>query len=215
MSVFLMILTAVSWLIFFNVRANETRLIINLHYRGYRILYYFFLIYSIAMLVVFVLSLFIKKKDKKKVVDTKVKAVEKYDTPDSIIRYLGQMKMPNVNQLILQIQRCDDLRERTDKLIEMNDLSTFNNVKTLLEGVKNYVCKNSRKVINNDIAGLDTHEELERDINALVEDNASKIKATEDFLDQLRDYANSQENSDEAIETLKVYSDTIRSSIDV
>ena len=161
------------------------------------------------------LSLFIKKKDKKKVVDTKVKAVEKYDTPDSIIRYLGQMKMPKVNQLIMQIQRCDDLRERTDKLIEMNDLSTFNNVKTLLEGVKNYVCKNSRKVINNDIAGLDTHEELERDINALVEDNASKIKATEDFLDQLRDYANSQENSDEAIETLKVYSDTIRSSIDV
>ncbi|MCR4744798.1 MAG: hypothetical protein K5894_06150 [Lachnospiraceae bacterium] len=126
------------------------------------------------------------------------------DTPEVVASF---------TRLIKQLDEIEEFKGKLKRLMEINDLEIFGNTGELLERIEDYLCGNCRKAVNNYIVDDDNKAELRRSINLLADDNSEKLEEVRNFLDQLRDYANSQEDDEEAVETLKVYCNTIRRSV--
>jgi predicted RND superfamily exporter protein len=112
-----------------------------------------------------------------------------------------------------QLSRIAELKVRMRTLLEMNDLEVFANTEELLDQIEDYISANCRKAVNYYIISGDKREDLLKSIFVLAADNEEKLSEVQKFLDQLLDYANSQEEDDAAVDTLKIYRDTIKNSI--
>ncbi|XME03157.1 hypothetical protein QYZ88_002985 [Lachnospiraceae bacterium C1.1] len=126
------------------------------------------------------------------------------DTPEVVAAF---------TRLIKQLDEIEELKVKLQRLMEINNLEIFGNTRELLDRIEDYLCGNCRKAVNNYIVDEDDKEELKHSVRLLAEDNSEKLREVRNFLDQLRDYANSQEDDEEAVETLKVYCNTIRKSV--
>lgn len=149
-----------------------------------------------------------------------VQETRRFTEKPEIVDYISHMSdsrpelKARTDRLLSQISRLDALSDKVNMLIEANDLQLFSEAGSLIGGVDGYILQNCRKVINNDIVSIDTPDVQLAAMDVLIRDNEDKIAPVVEFIDKLRDYANAQSGSDsDAVETLKVYTDTIRKSI--
>ena len=194
------------------LRLNEAKLIIRLHYSGYRwirgvirFVFACFIGFGLANFVRIVSSL-IQDKREANLASARLAQQQrdsKLETPESILNHLKAMLLEEesdevsewLKKLISQLEVMNELQNRLNELLSTNDVSSLDGVKDLLQKVENAICFSKVKRLINYYTGggetlfLQNAQEIHSEIRDLLE-QAQKL------VNYVVDFVNSNNNTD-------------------
>lgn len=127
-------------------------------------------------------------------------------------RYRG-----NISLCVGVMDQMDECIDRLDTLLSMNGAESLRDTQDVLLQVRQYICRNMRKVINYlaavDVDSPDAEAGIRQRFNECISDSTKKLDKVNEFLISLSDFLNTQGDDASSLDMLDIYKETILESI--
>lgn len=214
-------------------------IIINLGIRQYRIISIASIIITVIFCILYIYSVIsnkISRNNEKKRLNAEREAIQnensKKEAVLSVKDKLNRKELTKIlydlngewreldeeiDKCIAQMNEIHILKQKLHDLLIKNGATTLMDTEEVVNKVEQYICNNARKIINYlYVADSSSNEDIENikgKINKALSQNEEQIDKVQEFLYAMTDYLNSQGDSDNDINMLEIYKNTILKSI--
>lgn len=122
-----------------------------------------------------------------------------------------------LQKCIVFLSKIDSYQEKLKNLLANNGADSLSDTEDVLNQVEQYICKKMLSVCNY-ISIVDTNDKnevakIKKKIDARIEDVSKQLDQVQEFLFNLADFLNKQNDDDATPETLEIYKTLILKSI--